>query len=167
MAASSLGDFIVLVRQMKEHDVNVKMFGTSGAVVEFQQALGSLAEYTFGLSAWEPSLPNPGIKEFVEAYEKEFQRAPSFHAAGAYGSCQIFMEAAKRAGSLDDEKVREELLKLKMKTIFSEYAVDQRGYQTANKGLFVQWQDGNKVVVWPNDLASGKARLPVPGWAER
>jgi branched-chain amino acid transport system substrate-binding protein len=93
MAASSLGDFIVLVRQMKEHDVNVKMFGTSGAVVEFQQALGPLAEYTFGLFAWEPSLPNPGIKEFVEAYEKEFQRAPSFHAAGAYGSCQIFMEA--------------------------------------------------------------------------
>jgi branched-chain amino acid transport system substrate-binding protein len=167
IAASSLGDFIVLVRQMKEQDVNVKMFGTSGAVAEFQQALGPLAEFTFGLSAWEPSLPNPGIKEFVEAYEKEVQRAPSFHAAGAYGSCQIFMEAAKRAGSLDDEKLRGELLKLKMKTIFSDYAVDERGYQTANKGLFVQWQDGKKVVVWPDELASAKSRLPVPGWAQR
>ena len=103
----------------------------------------------------------------MEAYQKEYQHAPSFHAAGAYGSCQIFMEAAKRAGSLDDDKLREELLKLKIKTIFSDYAVDERGYQTANKGLFVQWQDGKKVVVWPDALASAKPRLPVPGWTQR
>jgi branched-chain amino acid transport system substrate-binding protein len=167
MAASSLGDFIVVARQMKEQDINVKMFGNSGAVAEFQQELGKTAEFAYGLSAWEPSLPYPGIKEFVDAYQKEFNKAPSFHAAGAYGSCQIFMEAARRAGSLDSEKLRDELLKLKMKTIFSDYAVDERGYQTANKGLFVQWQDGKKVVVWPDELASAKPRFPTPPWSQR
>jgi branched-chain amino acid transport system substrate-binding protein len=167
MAASSLGDFIVVARQMKEQDINVKMFGNSGAVVEFQQALGNAAEFAYGLSAWEPSLPNPGIKEFVEDYQKEFNRPPSFHAAGAYGSCQIFMEAARRAGSLDSEKLRDELLKLKTKTIFSDYAVDERGYQTANKGLFIQWQDGAKVVVWPDELATAKPRFPTPPWSQR
>src|SRR6185295_17767305 len=125
MAASSLGDQIVVVRQMKEQDTNVKMFGIAQAVVEFQEALQKSAEFAYGLSAWEPSLPNPGIKEFVEAYQKEFNRLPSYHAAGAYGACQIFLEAARRAGNLDSEKLREELLKLKTKTIFSEYAVDE------------------------------------------
>jgi branched-chain amino acid transport system substrate-binding protein len=167
MAASSLGDFIVVARQLKEKDINVKMFGNSGAVAEFQQELGKTAEFAYGLSAWEPSLPNPGIKEFVEAYQKEFNKAPSFHAAGAYGSCQIFMEAARRAGSLDSEKLREQLLKLKTKTIFSDYAVDERGYQLANKGLFIQWQDGVKVVVWPDELATGKPRFPTPPWSQR
>ena len=167
MAASSLGDFIVVARQMKEQDINVKMFGNSGAVAEFQQELGKTAEFAYGLSAWEPSLPNPGIKEFVESYQKEFNKAPSFHAAGAYGGCQIFMEAARRAGSLDSDKLRDELLKLKTKTIFSDYAVDQRGYQTANKGLFVQWQDGVKVVVWPDELAAAKPRFPTPQWSQR
>ncbi len=167
MAASSLGDFIVVTRQMKEQDINVKMFGNSGAVAEFQQELGKTAEFAYGLSAWEPSLPNPGIKEFVAAYQKEFSKAPSFHAAGAYGSCQIFMEAARRAGSLDSDKLREQLLKLKTKTIFSDYAVDERGYQTANKGLFIQWQDGAKVVVWPDELASAKPRFPTPPWSQR
>ncbi len=167
MAASSLGDFVVVARQMKEQDINVKMFGNSGAVAEFQEALGKTAEFAYGLSAWEPSLPNPGIKEFVEAYQKEFNKAPSFHAAGAYGSCQIFMEAARRAGSLDSEKLREQLLKLKTKTIFSDYAVDERGYQTANKGLFIQWQDGAKVVVWPDELAAAKPRFPTPPWSKR
>lgn len=167
MAASSLGDFITVVRQMKEQDVNVKMFGTSGAVAEFQKELGKTAEYSYGLSAWEPSLPNPGIKEFITSYQKEFDRPPSFHAAGAYGSCQLFMEAARRAGSLDSEKLRDQLLKLKTKTVFSDYAVDERGYQIANKGLFIQWQDGQKVVVWPSELATAKARFPTPPWNQR
>jgi len=167
MAASSLGDFIVVARQMKEQDVNVKIFGNSGAVVEFQQELGKTAEFAYGLSAWEPSLPNPGIKEFVKSYQTEFKKDPSFHAAGAYGSCQIFMEAARRAGSLDSERLREELLKLKIKTIFSDYAVDERGYQTANKGLFIQWQDSEKVVVWPDELATAKPRFPTPPWSHR
>ncbi|MEH2537158.1 MULTISPECIES: hypothetical protein [unclassified Bradyrhizobium] len=63
--------------------------------------------------------------------------------------------------------VSRHLLKLKIKTIFSDYAVDERGYQTANKGLFVQWQDGQKVVVWPDELASAKLRFPTPAWSHR
>ncbi len=167
MAASPLGDFITVVRQMKEHDVNVKMFGTSGAVTEFQKALGEKAEYAYGLSAWEPVLPNPGINEFVEAYQQKFNIEPSFHAAGAYGSCQLFMKAARRAGTLDSEALREELLNLETQTIFSNYAVDERGYQIANTGLFIQWQDGEKVVVWPEEVATGEPRFPAPPWRER
>jgi branched-chain amino acid transport system substrate-binding protein len=167
MAASALDGQIMVGRQMKEQDVSVKMFGIAQAVAEFQEALGPTADYAYGLSAWEPSLTNPGITEFVAAYQRDFQRVPSYHAAGAYGACQIFAEAARRAGSLDSDKLREELLKLKMKTVFSDYAVDERGYQTANKGLFVQWQDGKKVVVWPDEIASAKPRFPTPIWSQR
>ncbi len=167
MAASSLGDFILVVDQMAEMDIDVAMFGTSGAVNEFQKALGERAEYAYGLSAWEPSLENPGIERFVSDYEEEFDTAPSFHAAGAYGSCQLFLEAIGRAESLDADKLRETLLDLEMTTVFSDYAVDERGYQTANKGLFIQWQDGEKVVVWPEDVATGQARFPTPGWKDR
>jgi branched-chain amino acid transport system substrate-binding protein len=167
MVASSLGDQIVVGRQLQEQEVNVKMFGIGQAVAEFHEALGKTAEFVYGLSAWEPSLPNPGIKEFVAAYQQEFHKAPSYHAAGAYGSCQLFMEAARRAGSLDSEKLRDQLLQLKTRTIFSDYAVDERGYQLANRGLFIQWQDGVKVVVWPDDLATAKPRFPTPPWSQR
>ena len=167
MVASSLGDQVVVGRQIKEQDINVKMFGIGQAVDEFQKDLGKTADFVYGLSAWEPGLPNPGINEFVAAYQKEFNKAPSYHAAGAYGSCQLFMEAARRAGSLDSEKLRDQLLKLKTKTIFSDYAVDERGYQLANRGLFIQWQDGARVVVWPDELAGGKARFPTPPWGQR
>ena len=167
VASSNLGDFIVVARQMKDLDINVKMFGNTGAVAEFHKELGKTAEFSYGLSAWEPSLPYPGVKEFVEAYQKEFNRPPSFHAAGAYAGCQLFMEAARRAGSLDSDKLREQLLTLKTRTIFADFAVDERGFQTANNGLFIQWQDGVKVVVWPDELAAGKLRFPTPPWSER
>jgi branched-chain amino acid transport system substrate-binding protein len=167
MAASALDDFIAVVRQMEEAEVDVLMFGTSGAVNEFQEALGPLAEYAYGLSAWEPSLPNPGNEEFVATYSEAFGSAPSFHAAGAYGSCQIFMEAIRRAGTLDSDDLRRELLELETTTVFGSYAVDERGYQTANQGAFIQWQDGERVVVWPDDVATAEPRFPTPGWAER
>jgi branched-chain amino acid transport system substrate-binding protein len=167
MAASSLGDFVNITRQMKERDVNVAMFGTSGAVAEFQEALGDDAEYAYGLSAWEPGLPNPGSEAFVEGYQRAFGQAPSFHAAGAYGSCQLFMEAVRRAGSLDADALRDQILNLETRTVFGDFAVDERGYQTANRGLFIQWQDGEKVVVWPEDVATAQPRFPRPPWTER
>jgi branched-chain amino acid transport system substrate-binding protein len=167
MAASSLSDFISMVRQMREMNVDLQMFGTSGAVAEFQAELGADAEYAYGLSAWEPSLPHPGIGEFVSGYQEAFGREPSFHAAGAYGSCRLFADAIEQAGSLDQDAIREQLLTMETTTVFGPYAVDERGYQIANQGVFIQWQDGRKVVVWPEDVATHQPRFPTPAWDDR
>ncbi len=167
MAASPLDDFIKMTRQMKSANLNVKMFGTSGAVAQYQEALGVDAEYTFGLSAWEPTLPWPGIDEFVESYRDQFGMEPSFHAAGAYSSCRLFAKAAREAGNLNPDLMREILLEMETTTLFGPYAVDNRGYQTANQGVFIQWQDGEKVVVWPEEVATGSPIIPAPPWNER
>lgn len=167
MAASPLDDFIRMTEQMKELDVNVQMFGTSGAVARYQESLGEDSEFTYGLSAWEPGLPIDGIDHFTESYRERFGMEPSFHAAGGYGSCMIFMEAIEKAGSLDPDALRRELLELETETIFGSYAVDERGYQTANSGLFIQWQDGEKVIVWPDDVVEAEPRFPTPPWGER
>jgi hypothetical protein len=34
-------------------------------------------------------------------------------------------------------------------------------------GVTIQWQDGKQVVVWPQDVAGGKARVPTPPWDKR
>lgn len=167
MAASDLDNFISVVRQMKDLDVHVQMFGTSGAVHRFQEVLGADADYVYGLSAWEPGLSYPGIDEFVTAYEDAYRMPPSFHAAGAYGSCMIFREAIERAGSLDQDAIRDVLLTLETQTIFGNFAVDERGYQIANDGLFIQWQDGKKVIVWPDDVREAEPRFPTPAWRNR
>ncbi len=160
MAASALGDFILVRRALLEAGRGELVFGTSGAVQEFVNALGPDAEGVLGLSAWEPSLPNPGNDAFVEAYRAAFGDMPSFHAAGAYGSCRLFAEAVERTGSLDQDALRDTLLALETTTVFGPFAVDDRGYQVANQGVFIQWQDGEKVVVWPEEVATAAPRWP-------
>jgi branched-chain amino acid transport system substrate-binding protein len=81
--------------------------------------------------------------------------------------CQILVEATKRAGSLDGAKIRDRILKLDLSTVFGAFKVDQDGVQIAHKLLLSQWQDGQKVIVWPEELAPGKPRFPTPPWSQR
>ena len=73
----------------------------------------------------------------------------------------------KRAGSLDADKVRQQLLKLETKTAFGDYKVDADGFQLAHKMVTFQWQGEKKVTVWPDDLAKDKPKFPTPPWNAR
>ena len=168
-AATYFDDAVAITRQMKELNVNPKMFGVTvgGDIPEFHTLLKQNAEYVYGSTQWDEVLPYPGQKEFLSAYQKKFKHEPSYHAAAGYAGCLIYAEGVKRAKSLDADLVRAELLKLKIRTAFGDYSVDQDGFQTAHKMVMIQWQDGKKVVVWPDDLASGKLRFPTPPWSQR
>jgi branched-chain amino acid transport system substrate-binding protein len=168
-ASTYFDDAIAITRQMKELNVNPKMYGVTvgGDLPEFYDLLKQNAESIYGATQWEAALPYPGNKEFNEAYKREFGREPVYHSTAGYSGCLVWMEAVKRAGTLDSEKVREALLKLEMKTAFGDFKVDQDGFQTAHKMVTTQWQDGKKVIVWPDELASGKLRFPTPPWNQR
>lgn len=182
-AATYFNDAVALTRALKKADVSPKMFGVTvgGDLPKFHETLGKDAEYVYGSSQWEEELVTlragglipiarqyPGAKEFVESYRKEFPEADlSYQTAAAYGACQILTEAIRRAGSLDAERIRDAVLKLDTHTIFGAFRVDQGGFQTAHKMVLFQWQDGKKVIVWPEDLAPGKPRFPTPSWSAR
>ena len=168
-ASTYFDDAVAITRQMKELNVNAKMYGVTvgGDLPKFYDLLKQNAEYVYGATQWEGTLPYPGQKEFVEAYQKKFNREPVYHSAAGYAGCAIYAEGVRRAGTLDSDKVREQLLKLETKTFFGDYKVDQDGFQTAHKMVMFQWQEGKKVTVWPDDLAGGKARFPTPPWSQR
>ena len=160
---------IPFTRQMRELDVNVKIYGATpgGAFPDYAKALGNTAEFVYAGSLWEPGLPYPGNQEFVAAYQQAFTRAPSFLSAASYAGCQLFVDAVKRANSLDSDQLREALLKLKTQTVFGDFAVDDRGFQVAHKAVTIQWQDGKSAVVWPDAAATSKPRFPTPPWSQR
>jgi branched-chain amino acid transport system substrate-binding protein len=168
-ASARLDDLVTITRQMREMDFNVKMLSSLpyGLLPEYHQRLGRDAEFVYSATFWEAALPNPGNREFVAAYEKEFKRAPAVQSANSYAGCQIFVEAVRRAGTIDSEKVRETLLALKTKTVLGDFTVDQRGFQVGQKAVTIQWQDGRQAVVWPDDIASAKMRFPTPSWSQR
>jgi branched-chain amino acid transport system substrate-binding protein len=169
-ASTYFDDAVAITRQMKELNVNPKMYGVTvgGDLPKFYELLGKNAEFVYGASQWEPELPYPGAAEFTEAYKKEFPGADlSYHSAGGYGGCQILVEAIKRAGSLDAEKIRAEILKLETNTIYGAFKVDADGFQLTHKMIMFQWQEGKKAIVWPDELATGQLRFPTPPWSSR
>ena len=169
-ASTYFDDAVALTRQMKELNVTPKMYGVTvgGDLPEFYDLLKQNAEYIYGATQWEPTLPYPGQKEFMASYQKKFNHEPSYHAAAGYAGCVLYLDAVRKAGTLDADKVREQLLKLETRTMLGDYKVDADGFQTAHKMVLFQWQDGKKVTVWPDDLAAGgKARFPTPPWNQR
>jgi branched-chain amino acid transport system substrate-binding protein len=182
-AATYFDDAVAITRQLKELNVNPRMFAVTvgGDLLKFYEVLGRNAEFVYGAAQWEPELVTlragglipiarqyPGAREFLESYKKEFPGADfSYHSAGGYGGCQILVEAIKRAGSLDGEKIRNAILKMDLNTVYGGFKVDPDGFQTAHKMVMFQWQDGKKVIVWPDELAPGKPRFPTPPWSQR
>jgi branched-chain amino acid transport system substrate-binding protein len=182
-AATYFDDAIAIVRKLKELNVNPKMVGVTvgGDLPKFYETLGRAAEFVYGSSQWEPELvmlragglvpiarEYPGAREFVDAYHKEYPGADfSYHSAGGYSGCDVLVEAIRRAGSLDGDKVRAAILKLDYHNIYGGFKVDKDGFQIAHKMVLFQWQDEKKVIVWPEELAPGKPRFPTPAWNQR
>ncbi len=182
-AATYFDDAVAITRQMKELNLNPRMYAATIGVgqPEFYKQLGRSAEFVYGPSQWEPEFVTiragglipiarqyPGAREFVEAHHREYPGADlSYQTAAGYAGCQVLTEAVKRAGSLDSEKIRDAILKLDFNTVFGAFKVDADGLQIAHKMVTIQWQEAKRVIVWPAELAPGKPRFPTPPWSQR
>ncbi len=170
IAITRFHDSVAQVRQLRKLNINVKMFyaQVGPALPKFVKELGDTAEYVVGFSQWEPkpSLGHPGMKEFIENYERRFGKTPNYHAAGGYSAMQIFAAAVERAGSFDPEKVREALTSILVYTIRGPYKANEQGFSTPIEALTFQIQNGKRVIVWPAHAAEAEF-IPMPKWEDR
>ena len=168
---SYFADAAAQLRQMRELNVNVKLFSSTvgPSLPNFPEQVGASAEYVLGYSQWEPLpeiLKHPGMKEFVEAYEKRYGEKPNYHAGNAYGALQVTEAALKKVGSFDNEKLRDALATIDVHSTFGRYKVDAKGLNS-HEGLTFQILRGQRKVVWPEKWAETKAELPMPEWSRR
>jgi branched-chain amino acid transport system substrate-binding protein len=182
-AATFFEDAVAITRQMKEVNLSPRMYAATVGVgqPEFYRRLDRAAEFVYGPSQWEPEFVTiragglipiarqyPAAREFVEAHHRQYPGADlSYQTAAGYAGCQVLTEAVRRAGTLDREKIREAILNLDFNTVFGAFKVDPDGLQIGHKMVTVQWQDGKRVIVWPEELAPGKPRFPTPPWSQR
>jgi branched-chain amino acid transport system substrate-binding protein len=168
---SYFADSAAQLRQLREQNINLKLFSSTvgPGLPNFPEQLGNTAEYVLGFSQWEPLpkvLKNPGMEEYIASYEKRYGEKPNYHAGGAYGALQVTEAAIKKAGSFDNEKIREALATIDVVTIYGRYKVDARGMNAA-EGMTFQILKGQRRVVWPDKWAETKPELPMPEWGKR
>jgi len=132
-------------------------FATVGPAMEkYGKVMGAEADLTFAASIWEPDSKFPGSREFAVAFKNTYQKEPSYHAATAYAAGQILKEAIELAGSLERERIRQAMFDLDTHSIIGRYAVDKTGIQIKSFPLTIQWQNGNKKIVWWEEEQSTK-----------
>jgi branched-chain amino acid transport system substrate-binding protein len=170
LGGSYLPDSVLVMRQSKELGLNPRLyaFSVGAAQPEFVETLGADADYVLGPSMWEPGIATEGNEAFVSEYVAMWNREPDYHAATGYAGCQILERAVTNVGGLDLQAITDELYSLVMPTVIpGEYRVDETGKQIGHIPLTNQWQNGEKVIVAPEDQASGDLILPTPPWNER
>ena len=98
-----------IVKQAREMGINSAILGTDGwddtKVVDIAGA--DALNNTFFSTHY--SEKDAEVQGFIEAYKKKFNRAPNVFAALGYDAGKMLIDALKRAGSGDTEKIREAL----------------------------------------------------------
>ena len=117
----------------------------------------------------------PASVKFYDAYKKKFGKGPgSSHGPGpAYDAVYILKDAIERAGTLDGDKLVEEIEKTDMKGVVGRitFAKDHQvpfGTDPEKEGIGVdfQWQEpGKRIILYPKNVAQGKIQLPP--WMEK
>jgi len=98
-----------IVKQAREMGINSAILGTDGwddtKVVDIAGA--DALNNTFFSTHY--SEKDTEVQGFIEAYKKKYNRAPNVFAALGYDAGKMLVDALKRAGSGDTEKIREAL----------------------------------------------------------
>ena len=169
IANALLRQSIPMIRQLRELNINLKMLGVlqQAQLPQFTEALGGAAEYVVGYATWwpDPVLGYPGIKEFVEKYEKLYGKKPTYHVSYGYAGMQVMEAAVKEATSFEPEKIREALATISAHTIRGIYKANEQGMSPIESVAF-QIQNGKRLLVWPEHVAQTKVLL-MPKWEDR
>jgi branched-chain amino acid transport system substrate-binding protein len=172
-------------RQMADLDIDAKALSLIAAATlpAFYEALTSMAEGVMGPSHWEygvkyseeeakkVGLPwiGPNQDEFVSLFKKAVGKEviPDYHAAEAGAQVLAYVLGVEKAGSLDTTKVRAALGELEFMSFYGGWKVDDNGMQAGHSMVDVQWQDGQRVIVWPEEAQTGKVCYPMPTFTEK
>jgi branched-chain amino acid transport system substrate-binding protein len=156
---------IEMTRQFRASNYSPKIFVHNGVSQEdYIKATGKDAEGAIGMSLYEPSLKTAGNAEFVQKFKARYGYEPGYYSSFGYVAVTVLEAAVKKAGSLDQEKLRNVLTTMKMDTVMGHHEVDPKtGMQLGIHGLLVQVQDGKREIIWPEELKTADAKLPLPG----
>ena len=162
-------DAAEMVKTFKRLNYAPRLFFAQGAAdPHFITLVGQDAEQAIGLSAYEPSSPTSGNAYFIKAFAARWSTAPGLAAAEGYAAGQLLQEAVRRAGTLDQDKLRETLATLNTETVLGGYKLDPgSGEQLGARPALVQILKGRREVVWPDALATAMWQLPYPRWQNR
>jgi branched-chain amino acid transport system substrate-binding protein len=111
----------------------------------------------------------PKTIPFAQAYIKKYGSTPAYDGYTSYDEVYYIVDAIKRAGSTDPDKMVDALEKtdyvgtvgrVQFYGKSDEFTHAMKYGKGLVSGIAIQWQNGKQVCVWPSGECSGKLQFP-------
>jgi branched-chain amino acid transport system substrate-binding protein len=159
--------------QWKQQEVPIPMFGVSSQATNssfWNDTNGAVEGVLYQAFAGPGVAVSPKTLPFVAAFKAKYGNNPSYCGYTAYDEVYYLVDAIKRAGSTDSDKLVDALEKTNWTGTVGQ--IQFKGKDSPNphalkigpttiSGLMLQWQDGKQVNLWPTNVANGKLKFPA------
>lgn len=105
----------------------------------------------------------PSQQEFIDLYKSVAgeDQEPTYHAANGAVMILSLVLALEAAGSKDTAAVRQAFDGVTFMSFWGDWDVDETGANTGHKMVEVQWQQGEKQLVWPEEGKTADFLYPI------
>jgi branched-chain amino acid transport system substrate-binding protein len=162
-------DLLLIRKQMVDQQMTAPVVTmiAGPAYQDFIEAAGQSAENLTSASWWHPAEEYAGkdifgsTSNFVKLFRDKYKSEPDYGQASAALCGALFQVAIERAGSLDHDKVRDELAKLDIVTFFGPVKFGPNGQINSLEPPVFQIQGAKPVVLFPQAIKQGELKLGV------
>ncbi len=159
--------------QWQQQQVPMAMYGVSSQATNatfWKDTNGATDGVIFNMVAAPDVAVTPKTIPFAKAYAEKYGAAPGYAAYQAYDDVFMWVDAIKKAGGTDPDKMVAAMEKTdyvgtigRIQFLPKEdtFAHGMRIGQGFIAGLMVQWQNGKQVTIWPANVATGKMVFPA------
>src|SRR6201996_4365343 len=162
-------DLLLARKQMVDQQIkaDVVTMIAGPAYQDFIESAGASAENITSASWWHPAEQYDGkdifgsTSNFVKLFKAKYNSEPDYGQASAALCGALFQMAIEKAGSLDRDKVRDELAKLDVVTFFGPVKFGPNGQINSLDPPVFQIQGAKPVVLFPPAIKQGDLKLGV------
>ncbi len=164
-----INDLLLVRKQMADQQAKATVVSmiAGPAYQEFIDAAGATAENVTSAAWWHPAAQYSGkdifgtTANYVKLFREKYKSDPDYAQASASVSGALFQMAIERAGSLDRDKVRDELAKLNEMTFWGPVKFGPTGQIDLLEPPVFQIQGGKPIVLAPQLIKQGEFTLGV------
>jgi branched-chain amino acid transport system substrate-binding protein len=164
-----INDLLLIRKQMVDQQMKAPVVTmiAGPAYQDFIESAGQSAENITSASWWHPAEEYASkdifgsTSNFVKLFKDKYKSEPDYGQASAAVCGALFQIAIERAGSLDREKVRDELAKMDIVTFFGPVKFGPNGQINSLEPPVFQIQGAKPVVLFPQAIKQGELKLGV------
>jgi branched-chain amino acid transport system substrate-binding protein len=145
-----------LSKQIRELGVTVPLIGEGSWTSDsYLKLAGPASEGVYGLVEYVYTIKNPINDAFVKEFQTKLKENPTKFAGAAHNAIHIMVDAIKRAGAADPEKIREALEKTDYNGLVGNIKFDAK-HQAYGQTVYLAHVKGGV----PQVVATGKIAKP-------